>query len=68
MAAKHYSKREFERRYKYARWWLGKENTNWRIHSTRRYRYETKRILNAASDYDALALPTEPRTSGWITW
>jgi hypothetical protein len=68
MAAKKYSRREFARRYRYAQWWLAKENANWRGLSTRRHRAKSNRMLKAAADYDALMLPTEPRTTGWLTW
>ena len=68
MAAKDYSRREFSRRYRYAQWWLGKENAGWRNQSTRRHRAKSNRMLRTAKDFDALTLPAEPRTTGWLTW
>jgi hypothetical protein len=64
----HYSKREMERRYPYWRWFITTERAELRTRSNRQYRRRAEQQLRAAPDYDALALPMPPKTSGWLTW
>jgi len=63
-----YSKREFKRRYQYRGWFINTEKAEWRTFSTRKYRRRSEQMLRAAMDYDAMALPLTPKTSGWLTW
>lgn len=63
-----YGHREWVRRYKYPRWCYGTESADRRTISSRKYRREVKRLLRAATDFDAVAFPLPPKTSGWLTW